>query len=90
MAKCREARLSTGVQNCTPNAIPKCALSKVAQTAFLDRRTIMTIQTTTRPLDKRERDSHRPGFDYDTFAPVLMMSCTGLSISLLIITIAGR
>jgi hypothetical protein len=50
----------------------------------------MTVQTSTHRRDRHETDSANPEFNFDSFAPVLMMSCIGLTLSLLIITVVTR
>lgn len=47
----------------------------------------MTMQTSTDRLHRYETDSPDPEFNFESFVPVLMMSCFGLSLSLLIISI---
>lgn len=50
----------------------------------------MTMQTTTHRFHRHAPDSRNPEFDFDAFAPVLMMSCIGLTLSLLVIAfVAG-
>jgi hypothetical protein len=48
------------------------------------------MPTSTHRLHQHETDSSNTEFDFDAFAPVLMMSCIGLTLSLLIITLVAK
>ena len=49
----------------------------------------MTMQADVYRFHRRETVSRNSDFNFELFAPVLMMSCIGLTLSLLIIALAA-
>ena len=49
----------------------------------------MTMQTTAHRLHRRETVSANPDIDFESLAPVLMMSSIGLTLSLLIMALVA-
>jgi hypothetical protein len=49
----------------------------------------MTMQTDIHRLHRRETVGANPDIDFESLAPVLMMSCIGLTLSLLIMALVA-
>jgi hypothetical protein len=49
----------------------------------------MTMQTSVHRVHRREAVGGNPEIGFDSFAPVLMMSSIGLTLSLLIVTLVA-
>jgi hypothetical protein len=50
----------------------------------------MTMQTSVDRFHRRETVSANPEINFESLVPVLMMSCIGLSLSLLVITVVAN